>query len=78
MAANASKQKKAAPDPSALHAGLWAVFMGVAGLLTTFVVVAVAWSDESGVAALAAVASSIAAILTAYFSIQFSTDRRRR
>jgi hypothetical protein len=78
MAANGSKQKKIAPAPSSLHAGLWAVFMGMAGLLTTFLVVALAWSDESGVAALAAVASSIAAILSAYFSIQLSADRRRR
>jgi len=30
------------------------------------------WNDESGVAALAAVASSIGAILTAYFGIQYS------
>lgn len=78
MASTGSKQKKAPPEPRSLQTGLWAVFMGVTGLLTTFVVVAVRWNDESGVAALAAVASSIAAILSGYFSIQYSADRRRR
>lgn len=73
-----SKQKKVDPEPRTPQAGLWAVFMGLAGLITTFIVVALRWNDESGVAALAAVASSIAAILSGYFSIQYSGDRRRR
>jgi hypothetical protein len=40
--------------------------------MTAFIVVAFSWNDESGVAALAAVASSIGAILTAYFGIQYA------
>lgn len=78
MAQAGSKQRKATPEFRRLQAGLWAVFMGVVGLLTTFVVVAVRWNDDSGVAALAAVASSIAAILSGYFGIQYSGERRRR
>lgn len=56
------------------RSGLWAVFMGLLGLLTAFVVVAVRWNDESGVAALGAVASSIGAILSAYFGLQYATN----
>lgn len=48
------------------------MFMGLSGLLTAFLVVAVRWNDESGVAALAAVASSIAAIMTAFFGIHYA------
>lgn len=55
-----------------LRTGLWAVFMGLLGLLTAFVVVAVRWNNESGVAALGAVASSIGAILSAYFGLQYA------
>jgi hypothetical protein len=68
------------------RSGLWAVFMGLLGLLTAFVVVAIRWNDESGVAALGAVASSIGAILSAYFGLQYAAmsgdgrggGRRRR
>jgi len=78
MGSSGSRQKRVTREARPLQAGLWAVFMGVAGLFATFVVVAVLWNDESGAAAVAAVASSIAAILTGYFSIQYSADRRRR
>jgi uncharacterized membrane protein YjjB (DUF3815 family) len=80
MGHTGSKQRKAEPEQRPRQSALWAVFIGVVGLMTTFVVVATFWSDESGVAALAAVASSIAAILSGYFSIQYTqgTDRRRR
>jgi hypothetical protein len=62
-----------------------AVFMGLLGLLTAFVVVAIRWNDDSGVAALGAVASSIGAILSGYFGLQYAAsaaedarrDRRR-
>lgn len=60
------------PDDRGTRSGLWAVFMGLMGLLTAFVVVAIRWNDESGVAALGAVASSIGAILSAYFGIQYA------
>jgi hypothetical protein len=56
------------------RSGLWAVFMGLLGLLTAFVVVAIRWNDESGVAALGAVASSIGAILSAYFGLQYAAS----
>ena len=71
-----TKQRKVAPEPRPLQAGLWAVFIGVTGLLATFVVVVILWKDESGLAALTAVASSIAAILSGYFGYQ--RGRRRR
>lgn len=64
--------KTKAPEDGSLRSGLWAVFMGLLGLMTAFVVVATRWNDEAGVAALAAVASSIAAIMTAFFGIQYS------
>ena len=81
------KQRKVVPDDRGFRSGLWAVFMGLIGLLTAFVVVAFRWNDESGVAAFGAVASSIAAILSAYFGIQYAqrsgadmgtADRKRR
>lgn len=78
MTSTSRRRSKTAQDDRSLQAALWALFMGVVALITTFVVVAVRWKNESGVAALAAVASSIAAILSGYFSIQYSADRRRR
>lgn len=74
------REKRLAPEDGTVTSGLWAVFMGLLGLMTAFVIVAVRWNDESGVAALGAVASSIGAILSAYFGIQYaqrsSTDSR--
>lgn len=72
MSDTRSRERKTIPDDGLLRSGLWAVFMGLIGLLTAFVVVATRWNNESGVAALAAVASSIAAIMSAYFGIQYS------
>ena len=66
------RERKPAPDGSNSRTGLTALFMGLLGLMTAFVVVAIRWNDESGVAALGAVASSIAAILSAYFGIQYT------
>jgi hypothetical protein len=57
---------------------LWAVFMGLICLIAVLVIVAVRWNDPSGVAALGAVASSIAAILSGYFSIQARTYNVRK
>lgn len=59
-----TQQREAASEPRTFQAGLWAVFIGVTGLLATFVVVVILWKDESGLAALTALASSIAAILS--------------
>lgn len=86
MSVAGGRERKLAPEDGNVRSALWALFMGLLGLMTAFVVVAVTWNDESGVAALAAVASSIGAILTAYFGIQFSqrvgadaaATRRRR
>ena len=50
--------------------GLGAVLVGVVGLVIAFLVVALNWRNESGVAALGVVASPIAAIVSAYFGIQ--------
>jgi hypothetical protein len=86
MSVSGDRERKTTPDDGALRSGLWAVFMGLIGLMTAFVVVAIRWNDESGVAALGAVASSIGAILSAYFGIQYAqrvsgpnaADRKRR
>jgi hypothetical protein len=72
MSVAGSRERRLAPQDGNLRSGLWALFMGLLGLMTAFIVVAVSWNDESGVAALAAVASSIGAILTAYFGIQYA------
>lgn len=73
MSNSGGRDKKTPPPMDGyLRSGLWAVSMGLTGVLTAFVVVALRWNDESGVAALAAVASSIAAIMTAYFGIQYA------
>lgn len=48
------------------------MILGLIGLMTAFVIVATRWNDESGVAALGAVASSIAAIVTGYFGMQYA------
>ena len=72
MSVAGGRERKFVPEDGNVRSALWALFMGLLGLMTAFVVVAVTWNDESGVAALAAVASSIGAILTAYFGIQFS------
>ncbi len=72
MSSSGGRKTRPAPDDGFLRSGLVAVFMGLFGLLTAFVVVAVRWNDEAGVAALAAVGSTIAAILTAYFGIQYA------
>lgn len=72
MSSSGGRKTRPAPDDGILRSGLVAVFMGLFGLLTAFVVVAVRWNDEAGVAALAAVGSTIAAILTAYFGIQYA------
>ena len=72
MSVAGGRERKSAPEDGNVRSALWALFMGLLGLMTAFVVVAFSWNDESGVAALAAVASSIGAILTAYFGIQFS------
>jgi len=84
MSDSGGRKKKQGPDVN-LGSGLWAVFMGLLGLLTAFVIVAIRWNDESGVAALGAVASSIGAILSAYFGILYTqradtgpSNRRRR
>jgi len=71
MSDSGGRKKKQGPDVN-LGSGLWAVFMGLLGLLTAFVIVAIRWNDESGVAALGAVASSIGAILSAYFGILYA------
>lgn len=52
--------------------GLWAVLIGVGGLVVAFAIVALAWSDQTGVAAIGAIAGPIAAIVSAYFGIQYS------
>lgn len=87
MSVAGSRERRLAPEDGIVTSGLWAVFMGLLGLMTAFIVVAVRWNDESGVAALAAVASSIGAILSAYFGIQYAqrsnadsprVDRTRR
>jgi hypothetical protein len=85
MSLSGGTKKRPVAGDASLRSGLLAVFMGLLGLLTAFLVVAVRWNDESGVAALAAVASSIAAILTGYFGIQHAQrvgasgdDRRKR
>lgn len=85
MSGSGGKKTGPAPTDGSLRSALVAVFMGLSGLLTAFLVVAVRWNDESGVAALAAVASSIAAIMTAFFGIHFASrttedgsDNRRR
>lgn len=60
---------------------LWAFLIALVGLMTAFVVVALRWNDESGVAALGAVASSIAAIVSGYYGFQYSqsaSDKKRR
>lgn len=72
MSNTGGRDKRMTQDDGILRSGLWAVLMGLVGLLTAFVVVAIRWNDESGVAALGAVASSIAAILSGYFGIQYS------
>lgn len=69
------EKKTGWPEDVALRSGLWAVLMALVGLLTAFVVVAIHWNDASGVAALGAVASSIGAILSAYFGIQYTQQR---
>ena len=86
MSVAGGRERKLAPDDGNLRSGLLALVMGLLGLMTAVVVGAFNWNDESGVAALAAVASSIGAILTAYFGIQYSqrvgsdsaTVRRRK
>jgi hypothetical protein len=87
MFISGGRDRRLAPDDRNVRSGLWAVFMGLTGLLIAFVVVAVRWNDESGVAALGAVASSIGAMLSAYFGLQYtqrpdsgngSLRRRRR
>ncbi len=80
MTNTGSRERKAVPEQRSFPSGLFVVTMGLVGLLTAFVVVAVRWNDESGVAALGAVASSIAAIVTGYFGIQYtqSTVTRKR
>ena len=70
-------RRKGAHTP-ADHRSLWAVFMGLICLIAVLVIVAVRWNDPSGVAALGAVASSIAAILSGYFSIQARTYNARK
>lgn len=72
MSNTGGRDRRMTQDDGILRSGLWAVFMGLIGLLTAFVVVAIHWNDASGVAALGAVASSIAAILSAYFGIQYT------
>jgi hypothetical protein len=72
MSDTGDRHSRMGSDDGAARSALWALVMGLAGLLTAFVVVAVRWNDESGVAALGAVASSIAAILTGYFGIQLA------
>jgi hypothetical protein len=51
--------------------GLWAVLMGLAALVIAFSVVALRWRDQTGLAALGVVCSPIAAIVSAYFGIQY-------
>jgi uncharacterized membrane protein YccC len=75
MSGSRGSNRKPVPVDGNLRSGLWAVFMGLSGLMVAFVVVAIRWNDESGVAALAAVASSIGAILTAYFGLQLTTQQ---
>jgi hypothetical protein len=79
MSSSGGRERRIAPEPS-YRSGLWAVSMGLVGLMTAFIVVATRWNDPAGVAALGAVASSIAAILTGYFGIQYSQSvgRKRR
>lgn len=72
MSVSGVREKRSRQDDGATRSGLWAVFMGLLGLLTAFVVVSIHWNDESGVAALGAVASTIAGILSAYFGIQYT------
>jgi preprotein translocase subunit SecF len=72
MSASGDRERKLLPDERHLRSGLWAVFMALIGLLVAVVVVAFRWNNESGVAALGAVTSSIAAIVSAYFGIQYS------
>ena len=77
MSGSRSKRAHTKPDDRSL----WAVFMGLICLITVLVVVAVRWNDPSGVAALGAVASSVAAILSGYFSIHsrnYGARKRRR
>lgn len=78
MSDTGDSKRRTTSDDGVVRQALWAVLMGLVGLLSAFVVVAIRWNDESGVAALAAVASSIAAILTGYFGMQFGSGRRRR
>jgi hypothetical protein len=72
MSVAGGRERRIALEQGNAPSALWALLMGLLGLMTAFIVVAVRWNDESGVAALAAVASSIGAILTAYFGIQYS------
>ncbi len=72
MSESGDRNRRTTPDDGTLRSGLWALFMGLIGLMTAFVIAAIRWNDESGVAALGAVASSIGAILSAYFGIQFA------
>lgn len=51
--------------------GLWAVLIGVTGVVISFVVVALNWNDSTGIAALGVIVSPIAAIVSAYFGIQY-------
>ena len=85
MSNSRGRERKVVPEERSFPSGLWAMLMGLIGLMTAFVVVATRWNDESGVAALGAVASSIAAIVTGYFGIQYaqsqynqSTSTRKR
>ena len=74
-----SRRKGAHTSPD--DHSLWAVFMALICLIMVLVIIAVRWNDPSGVAALGAVASSIAAILSGYFSIQsrnYTARKRRR
>ncbi len=72
MSDTGDRHRRMGSDDGFGSSALWALLMGLTGLLAAFVVVAVRWNDESGVAALGAVASSIAAILTGYFGIQLT------
>ncbi len=78
MSSSGGRERRSASTEPSYRSGLWAVSMGLVGLMTAFIVVATRWNNPSGVAALGAVASSIAAILTGYFSIQYSQSAGRK
>ena len=61
-----------ASDDNKWEFGLWAVLMGVLGLVIAFIVIAWRWHDQTGIAALGAIASPIVAMVTAYFGIQYT------